>query len=161
LPQRPLTVLNAPCRGQNESTADARRAARALLPEAWIGRPIVIHTGNVTSTQAVAELVDSVAYWPRNVCLVLTNVGNRPYAQEICCRAAASPRAADILLLSLLPRGQMLELQRLSTVGACFLRPGDNLESSMPAPNKVGEYLHAGLVICGLDSPFMRIVAGK
>jgi hypothetical protein len=161
LPLRPMTVLNAPYRGQNESTDDARHAARSLLPEAWMSRPIVIHTGNVTSTQAVAELVDSLEYWPRNACLVLTNVGDGPYANEVRRRANASSRSADILLLSLLPRGQMLELQRLATVGACFLRPGDNLESSMPAPNKVGEYLHAGLVICGLDTPFMQMVARK
>ena len=49
----------------------------------------------------------------------------------------------------------------MATVGACFIRPGDNLESSMPAPNKVGEYLHAGLVIAGLDTPFMRMVAKR
>jgi len=68
---------------------------------------------------------------------------------------------SDVALLPLLPRGQMLELQRLATVGACFVRPGDNLESSMPAPNKVGEYLHAGLVIAGLDTPYMQMVAQR
>jgi len=161
LPVRPLTVLNAPYRGQNESTEDARRAARALLPASWHSRPVVIHTGNVTGTQAVAELVDSVQYWPAESCLLLTNVGQTDYAEEIRRSVAASPRAAKIMLVPLLPRGQMLELQRMATVGACFIRPGDNLESSMPAPNKVGEYLHAGLVIAGLDTPFMRMVAQR
>lgn len=159
LPRRPMTVLNAPYRGQNESTDDASRAARALIPASWSQRPIVIHTGNVSSTQAVAELIDSVVYCPSAACLLLTNVGDSPYAGEIRRRVASSQRAADITLLPLLPRGQMLELQRLATVGACFVRPGDNLESTMPAPNKVGEYLHAGLVIAGLDTPYMRMVA--
>lgn len=159
LPRRPMTVLNAPYRGQNESTEEARRAARALIPTAWTQRPVVIHTGNVSRTQAVAELVDSVVYWPNAACLLVTNVGDSPYADEIRRRVSASPRASDIALLPLLPRGQMLELQRLATVGVCFVRPGDNLESSMPAPNKVGEYLHAGLVIAGLNTPFMRMVA--
>ena len=161
LPVRPMTVLNAPYRKQNESTDDARRAARALLPSSWHHRHIVIHTGNVTGTQAVAELVDSVQYWPAESCLLLTNVGQTLYANEIRRRVAASPRANDIMVVPLLPRGQMLELQRMATVGACFIRPGDNLESSMPAPNKVGEYLHAGLVIAGLDTPFMRMVAQR
>lgn len=161
LPTRPMTVLNAPYRGQNESTEDARRAARALLPSSWHRRPIVIHTGNVTRTQAVAELVDSMQYWPAESCLLLTNVCQTEYADEIRRRVAASLRATDIMLVPLLPRGQMLELQRMATVGACFIRPGDNLESSMPAPNKVGEYLHAGLVIAGLDTPFMRMVAQR
>jgi len=115
----------------------------------------------VSRTQTVAELVDSVVYWPSAACLLLTNVGDSPYASEIRRRVAASPRSSDIALLPLLPRGQMLELQRLASVGACFVRPGDNLESTMPAPNKVGEYLHAGLVIAGLDTPFMQMVAQR
>ena len=161
LPRRPMTVLNAPYCGQDESSEEARRAARALIPQAFKQRPIVIHTGNVSSTQAVAELVDSVVYWPSAACLLLTNVGDSPYAAEIRRRVAASTRASDITLLPLLSRGQMLELQRLASVGACFVRPGDNLESTMPAPNKVGEYLHAGLVIAGLDTPFMHMVAQR
>lgn len=159
LPRRPITVLNAPYCSQNESTEEARLAASALIPAEWNRRPLVIHTGNVSSTQAVAEVVDSVVHWPTTACLLLTNVGDSSYADEIRRRVTASPRASDIALLPLLPRGEMLELQRLATVGACFVRPGDNLESSMPAPNKVGEYLHAGLVIVGLDSPFMQMVA--
>lgn len=161
LRRRPMTVLNAPYRAQNESTEEARRTAGNLMPAAWHRRPMVIHTGNVSSTQAVAELVDSLVYWPSTACLVLTNVGDSPYAAEIRRRVARSPRVSDVALLPLLPRGQMLELQRLATVGACFVRPGDNLESSMPAPNKVGEYLHAGLVIAGLDTPYMQMVAQR
>lgn len=161
LSRRPTTVLNAPYCSQNESTEEARLAATALMPAEWNQRPLVIHTGNVSSTQAVAELIDSVVHWPTTACLLLTNVGDSSYADEIRRRVTASPRASDIALMPLLPRGQMLELQRLATVGACFVRPGDNLESSMPAPNKVGEYLHAGLVIAGLDTPFMQMVAQR
>lgn len=158
LPVAPFTVLNAPYAGTHRAR-DTGADARALLPAAFRDRPLVVHTGNVTRTQCVSELIDSIDDWPADAALVVTNVGDSPYAMQLRRRVASSHRAADILLLPLLPRDHMLAVQHLGTVGACFIRPGDNLESSMPAPNKVGEYLHAGLRIVGLDTPYLRMVA--
>jgi hypothetical protein len=139
----------------------ARRdsGVRALLPESCAQARLVVHTGNVSSTQAVIELIESVQYWPNDAALVVTNVGDTAYANAVRDRAARSPRSRDIALLPPLPREQMLDMQAEARVGVSLLRSEDNLESSMPAPNKVGEYLHAGLLVVGIDSPYMAMLA--
>lgn len=142
----PITVLNAPY-GGNALHTETHRSS--LVPDRFRGRPIVIHTGNVSATQCVIELVESVVHWPKNACLIVTRVGDSDYAGEVRRRVAMSPRGADILLLPAVAREELLALQAEATIGVCLLREGDNLSSALPAPNKVGEYLHAGLLVLG------------
>jgi hypothetical protein len=160
LTERPQVVLNAPYAEVHPSGGPcASTKLCSLLPNTFLHRPLVVHTGNCSNTQAVLELIESMQWWPDDAALVLTSVGDTAYSRLVRERASLSPRSDDILLLSQLPRDQMLALQRSSTVGVCLIRNGDNLESSMPAPNKVGEYLHAGLLVVGLASPYMNMLA--
>lgn len=151
----PETVLNAPYGGMREASATERERLQALLPPRFRGKSLVIHTGNVSTTQAITELIDSVAHWPQDVCLVVTSVGGSGYAQEVRRRVDASLRRADILLLPVVSRAEMLALQAEASVGLCLLRQGANLSASLPAPNKVGEYLSAGLVIVAPRMPYL------
>jgi hypothetical protein len=50
----------------------------------------------------------------------------------------------------------MISLQRSATVGVFLTRETSALETLMPAPNKVAEYLHAGLVIVASRSAYME-----
>jgi hypothetical protein len=151
LDRAPTIMLNCPAR-QAESPEQAEWAR----PAALLGRAIVVHTGRVSQAQAIVELVDSVAHWPADAALVVTNVGNSAYDQSVRSAARASPRAADILLLPAVPRSEMLSLQRAAAVGIFLTRDTDALETLMPAPNKVGEYLHAGLITVAPQSAYMQ-----
>jgi hypothetical protein len=159
---RPTTVLNAPYASARVVSKAAEPAAvSSFLPRGFQGRPLVLHTGNCSRTQAVLELVESMRWWPQDAALVITSVGETAYARHVRELASLSARSEDILLLPRLPRSDMLTLQRSADIGVALLRSGDNLESSMPAPNKVGEYLHAGLLIVGVASPYMAMLAER
>lgn len=151
----PATVLNSPSQAARDRLNVSAAAADALLPASFRDRPLVLNTGGVSSTQCLLELVDSVRWWPERACLAITNVGDTPYARALRRMVAESPRTADIALLPMVSRLDMLALQARASVGACLLREGDIPETSMPAPNKVGEYFHAGLHVLGLHMPFL------
>jgi hypothetical protein len=123
------------------------------VPEHLRNQRLVINTGGVSKERGVGELVRSVDYWRDNTALVVTNVGDTSYAREVRRLAALSCRSNDILLLPLLPREQMLALQRAAVVGTSLLR-GEDLDTMFAAPNKVGEYLHAGLLVVASRSSF-------
>lgn len=155
LDKLPDVVLNAPSMVPQADAEDAEVASGVRSLERLRGRTIVLNSGNVSRSQAIVELIDSVEFWPSGACLVVTNVGDSTYAAEVRKHAESSTRRGDIVLLPLLPRREMLALQRLATVGMCLLRERDNMETCMPAPNKVGEYLHAGLIVVGIRMPFL------
>ena len=155
LRQLPTTVLNAPHAGSSIAFAKATETHANPLPPHFAGKTLVLNTGGLSRTQAVLELVESVAEWPADTCLAISNVGSSPYASRVREAAASSPRRTDIALLPLLPRAQMLALQRRAAIGMCLLREGDVPETLMPAPNKVGEYMHAGLLTVGVRMPYL------
>ena len=152
----PSTVLNSPSYAATSRRSRDLEVASRLLPEDMRSKALVIHTGAVSATQGVVELVESVANWPAEVGLVVTNVGNSSYGNAVRNAVARSSRQGSIVLLPMVSRREMLALQAAASVGVCLLRSGDNLETVMPAPNKVGEYLHSGLTIVGLRMPYLE-----
>lgn len=155
LGRRPTTVLNSPYATRLKGIdTPSRRRISELLP----GRQVVVYTGGVTASRAVEELVRSVEHWPAGIGLVVTNVGDSDYARGVRDAAATSRRAEDIVLLPLLAREDMLALQARAVVGVSLLR-GDCPDTMMPAPNKVGEYLQAGLVVVTTQTTFTSRLA--
>jgi hypothetical protein len=155
LARRPYTILNAPRVGSHSGEVDDR-GLDDVLPSHFRDGILVVNTGRVSHTQAIVELLDSVAQWPDDAKLVVTGVRESDYATRVRERAKASPRRGDICLLPVLPRAAMLALQRRAHVGVCLLRLHDDPATQMPAPNKVGEYLQWGLVIVASRLPFLE-----
>jgi glycosyltransferase involved in cell wall biosynthesis len=155
LTRAPITVLNCPAlsdRDEGDDRIDSETLRR-------IGTRIpVIHTGRVSPAQATLELIDSVERWPMGSVLVITNVGSSHYEDAVRASAMRSTRAHDIILLPAVSRSEMLALQAAARVGVFLTRDTDVLETLMPAPNKVGEYLHAGLVTVAPRSTYMEVL---
>ena len=148
----PATVLNSPSYEATRRRTPDRELMARLLPVSLQSRPLVIHTGGLSATQCVLELIDSVPQWPEPLGLVITNVGDTVYGERVRRAAARSDRIA---LLPTVTRRELHAIQGAGAVGLCLLRSGDNLETVMPAPNKVGEYLHNGLTIVGLRMAYL------
>jgi len=162
LRELPATVLNSPSVRSEAPAASAASAASIahLLPPSVQHKPLVINTGGVTPSRCVKELVASVAEWNTDAALVVTNVGNSAYSDEVRGVAASSPRRDSIALLPLLPRAEMLALQRSASVGMSLLR-GEDLDTMLPAPNKIAEYVHAGLLVVTSRSAFTERIADQ
>ena len=159
LRQLPTTVLNSPSVRSASATASTASVAH-WLPPSVLHKPLVINTGGVTPSRCVKELVASVAEWKTDAALVVTNVGNSAYSDEVRGVAASSPRRDSIALLPLLPRDEMLALQRSASVGTSLLR-GEDLDTMLPAPNKIAEYVHAGLLVVTSRSSFTERIADQ
>jgi hypothetical protein len=153
LDRLPAVVLNSPARSLERTPADSR-AVLKRLPAGIRGRPLVINTGGMSPSRAVKELVASVEYWQSDAALLLTNADDTPYGADVRRLAQSSRRRDDIVLLPLLPRGELLALQRMAAVGMNLQPSDDNLDIMFPAPNKISEYVHAGLVIVASESLF-------
>lgn len=159
LSRLPATVLNSPSAASGRRPVDMAIVSR-LLPEASRGKPIVIHTGGVTPSRCVDELVASAAHWHNDATLVVTNVADSPYARMVRETARASRRSRAIVLLPLLSRGEMVALQRAAHVGISLLR-GEELDTMLPAPNKIAEYVHAALLVVTTRSSFTERLADR
>jgi hypothetical protein len=155
----PATVLNSPSIASGQVAVDPS-AATCLLPEGVLRKPIVIHTGGVTASRCLKEVVESAGQWREDAALVITNVGDSPYSRDVRAAAAASPRRADIVLLPLVSRAEMIALQRVAAVGVSLTR-GSDLDTMLPAPNKIAEYVHAGLLAVTTRSSFTERMADR
>ena len=154
LERTPCTVLNSPY--VDAATVDVDEAAiEHLVPSRFREGVLVVNTGRVSATQGILELVDSVAAWPADARLVITGVGDEPYAREVRARADQSTRREDICLLPRLSRAAMLALQKQADIGMCLLRRDADPATRMPAPNKVGEYLQWGTLVVASRLPFL------
>ena len=155
----PATVLNVPSWRETSRDDQADNAEPVSLPAHVSAKYVAINTGSVNATQATLELVESVALWPADACLIITNVGDTPYARAIREARDRSPRREDIILLPLVSRAAMRWLQARAMIGICLMRTTSSLEAIMPAPNKVGEYLHSGLMIVGNRTSYLDRLA--
>ncbi|MGQ0713204.1 MAG: hypothetical protein ACT4PJ_05675 [Gemmatimonadaceae bacterium] len=152
-------MLNSPSVALGQQEGDITAVSR-LLPGTLREKRIVIHTGGVTATRCVNELVSSVAHWRTDAALVVTNVGDTPYSRMVRATARASARSESIVLLPLLARAEMIALQRAASVGISLLR-GEELDTMLPAPNKIAEYVHAGLLVVTSQSSFTERIAER
>jgi hypothetical protein len=158
LPVLPTVVLNCPVSRAEPSAPDRWPE---WLPSRFRDGPIVLNTGNIGPTHCVPDLIATLPEWPAESRLVITNVGDSPHGRVLRELAERSPRREDILLLPTIPRADMLLLQRLSQVGVCLMRRTESLETIMPAPNKVAEYVHAGLVVLAFANSITSRLEGE
>ena len=158
LDRLPAVVLNCPLPRAEQGAFDAWPE---WLPSRFREGPIVLNTGNIGPTHCVPDLIATLPEWPAESRLVITNVGDSPHGRVLRELAERSPRREDILLLPTIPRADMLLLQRLSQVGVCLMRRTESLETIMPAPNKVAEYVHAGLVVLAFANSITSRLEGE
>jgi hypothetical protein len=158
LDRLPAVVLNCPLPRAEQGSFDAWPE---WLPSHFREGPIVLNTGNIGPTHCVPDLIATLPEWPAESRLVITNVGDSPHGRVLRGLAERSPRREDILLLPTIPRADMLLLQRLSQVGVCLMRRTESLETIMPAPNKVAEYVHAGLVVLAFANSITSRLEGE
>jgi hypothetical protein len=156
----PAVVLNSPSSALSRTPHDPI-ALNRLLPPAVRERRLVVHTGGMSPSRAVMELVASVEHWRSEAALVMTNIDDSNYGRQVRRLAESSLRRERIVTLPLLPREDMLGLQRAGAVGINLMQSDDNLDIMFPAPNKAAEYVHAGLLVVASRSAFTERLADR
>ena len=128
----------------------------ALLPEHFKNKVRILNTGGVNHTRSVIELVQGFEKTSHDTCLIVTNIGNSDYANEIKKIVGASNRKDDILLLGTVSREELVILQASCPIGICLMKLENGFDARMIAPNKVGEYFMSGALVLGMNTPYFQ-----
>ncbi len=147
LPTAPLVVMNCP---RLRSPQPGNRLAQ-MLRAAGVdaeGRRLVLYQGSVAASRCILELAAAAPRLPQDTLIVLLGpVDNRlrPQLERVL------PHLRDrVVLLPPAPLEEVWPVLCSAQVGLALYRP-DSVNNRLCAPNKVFEYMMAGLPIIGSD----------
>lgn len=143
LGERPLVLRNLP--------TYQRAAPRP------VGQPItVLYHGIFHPGRRLETLIDSVTSWDADRRLVLRGWGLPAYTDALARRIAAT--APDrVRIEPPVPHERVVSAAAEADIGV-FFYPGDSRQVRHALPNKVFEYVMAGLALCISDQPDMAEV---
>jgi len=151
LPHRPSVVLNVPVDLSEQVSASGTVRDLLDLPA---GTPLLVYSGAVSAARGIDVLVDALGLLP-GVHLALVTVPF-PHPRTAALLARAGELGAGDRLHPLPPVGQDALLHYLSGADvAVHPMPGGSPNHDQAMPNKLFEYLHAGLPLVVADAKLM------
>lgn len=119
------------------------------------GRPVVLYQGGFLTDNGLAEQIDAVAGLREDLAFVLIGDGPREFALKE--RVRNSSLEHKVYFISRVPFGELHSYTCSADLGLCLIKgTGKSFYYSMP--NKLFEYLMAGLPVLTSDFPEMRAV---
>lgn len=120
------------------------------------GRPIrVLYHGIVAPGRGLEASIESVARWPADFSLTIRGPSSLPgYTEQLTALAAAKGVASRVMLAPPVAMTALVAEARPFDIGLMAL-PGHSLHNQFALPNKVFEYLMAGLALAVSDLPEM------
>ena len=118
-----------------------------------MGTPIVLHTGALREGRGLRPLVRAMGALPAGLEATLVLLGSGPMQAEL--EALAREAGARVVVAPPVPPPDVPRFAAGATVGAVPL-DGDALNLRLAVPNKVLEYVAAGLPVVATDLPGLR-----
>lgn len=140
LPQQPAVVLNTPMLAGQTATSEGLREKIGLAAEV----PLLVYSGRVHSSRDVGTLVEALRWLP-SVHLALVCGRETAYVEQLRDRAREAGTVDRLHVLPYVDPYEVVSHLRSATAGVNLLVPCANHEVALP--NKLWEYLHAGLPI--------------
>jgi hypothetical protein len=158
----PHVILNT-AYVDDATLADTFDVFKEIVPVDFLNKKIILYTGAVNSDQCILELVQAFDLAnDAQSALIITGIKENEYCESIKNFVHSCKSRQSILLLPYVARAQMLALQSNAHIGACLTKENKHsVESSMIAPNKVGEYTAKGIYILGLSNEYMRLLQAQ
>ncbi len=148
LARRPVVVLNVPVARElaTDPVHDVRSDAKL---DAAV--PLLVYSGGVHRSRGVGLLVEAMPRLPEVHLAIITVPFPHPQAPALLERARELGVAERVAVLPPVPQGELLDYLSTATVGVHPLEGGfPNHDSALP--NKLFEYLHAGLPLVVSDA---------
>lgn len=151
---RPVVVRNIP-------RPEPAGAAPTEIPAALAGPGVkLLYVGGITRNRGIEESIDALRLLP-DARLVLMGPSMPPYDEEFAALANARGVGGRVAFVAPVPSSAVPSVAAHATVGLALFR-NVGLSHELTLPNKIFEYLHAGLPIVGSDFPeFRRIIDGE
>jgi glycosyltransferase involved in cell wall biosynthesis len=144
---RPTVVMNAP------SYIDTQ----GCLPRDWVtrfgGRRIVLHQGRYTEGRGIPEAVLAAHHLPDDVVLVFRGFG--PIEEQLRLLVKNEGLSEKVVFLPPVPMNDLVSYAMGADLGLILYVPV-NLNNLYASPNKLFEYIMAGVPIVASDVPFIR-----
>lgn len=114
----------------------------------------VLYHGIFNSNRGLEALIASVAEWRSEFMLVLRGWGNPAYEQELRELAQSLGVSGRVRFEPPVPPDEIVQAATAADIGL-FVPSGQEEQSRYVLPNKVFEYMMAGLAVCVSDMPDM------
>lgn len=119
-------------------------------------RPItVLYHGAVVPRRGLDTLIESVSRWPEDFRLVIRGPAQGGFDQHL--RHLAGPFGERIALEPPVPPDQLISTAAQADIGI-FLLSNSTTHARFAMPNKIFEYMQAGLMVISSDLPEIRAV---
>jgi glycosyltransferase involved in cell wall biosynthesis len=143
---RPSVVMNCPA-----ATAPPNPSASALTRERRGDEHLVVYAGGYTPNRGLENLIEAASLVAR---VRLVMIGWGPLEGRLRERASASDA---VVFHDAVSPDELVPLLAGADIGLAPYVP-IGLNNTLAAPNKLFEYLHAGLAVAGSDLPDIRAV---
>jgi glycosyltransferase involved in cell wall biosynthesis len=159
LTQEPVVVMNCPAL---LGDVPPSKLLPALRERGLETTKIVHYQGSVGAEHGLELIIDSMQYWPSEAVFVVVGGGKKEYITALKVRAASLGMGDRLILLGLVPYGEVFSYAVGASVGLTLLDTSiDNWRFSAGASNKRFEYLALGLAQITNAGPGMRDVFGE
>jgi glycosyltransferase involved in cell wall biosynthesis len=145
---RPTSILNTP-HYRDLSCGSSYLRQRLGLPD---DRRLILYQGGVQPERGLLELTQSLALLPEDHVLIFLGFNLGSYQEPIRREIDHLNLQPRVHLLEALPREQLLDATASADVGIQLLA-GLNLNHRLTLPNKLFEYMMAGLPFISTDWP--------
>lgn len=120
------------------------------------GRPVtVLYHGAVVPRRGLETLIASVALWPADFRLVIRGPAQGGFDQTL--QTLAAPFGERVSLEPPVPPDQLIAAAAQADIGI-FLLSNSTTHARFAMPNKIFEYMQAGLMVISSDLPEIRSV---
>lgn len=147
-----VSVPNYPAEGDAVLPRDLRSLPNgADIP---VGVPIVLYVGGMTPDRGIEQLVDAMVEVPEARLVFLGGGGLEP---AIRARVAMRGLGERTHFLGMVPSADVVPYTASATVGILSTMP-TNLNNRLALPNKIFQYMAAGIPVVASDFPQIREV---
>jgi len=133
------TIKNTPCLDE-------------LIIQKQKNRKIIIYQGAISQRRCLKQLVEAMQYLPDKYCLFILGAG--PLLPELKKFTASNNLNERIFFPGLIDLEQLQSCTKQADIGVTLVAEGLNYYLS--SPNKLFQYIHAGLPIIAQNFPFYK-----